>query len=356
MTDRIPVAVLGATGTVGQLLLTLLADHPWFEPRVLAASERSAGRPYGEAVRWSRPEPLPASLAELTVQRCEAGLDAPLVFCALGGDVAGPLERACVAAGQHVVSNASSHRMHPAVPLVVPEVNPTHLELLARQDLGPGRLLANPNCSTIGLSLALAPLHAAFGVEAVHVVTLQALSGAGLPGVPSLAVADNVLPFIPGEEDKLREETARLLGELTDTGIEPAALTVAAATNRVGVSDGHTLCVSVGLRRSASVEDARAALEGFAGPPEVAALPSAPERPVVLLDDVDGPQPRLHRERQAGMAVHVGRLRPCPLFDLAFVALVHNTRRGAAGGTLLLAEQALARGLLPGLEVPAPPA
>lgn len=354
---KIPVAVLGATGSVGQRFVSLLARHPWFELAALTGSERSAGRPYGEAVRWMQEEPLPAAAADLTVVATEPGLPARLVFSALGGDIAGPRESELAAAGHLVVSNASSHRMDPDVPLVVPEVNPDHLGLVdhpGRQD-GRGAILTNPNCSTIGLVMALKPLADAFGVERVSVVTLQAASGAGIPGVPSMALLDNVIPFIPGEEEKIEAETRKILGRLErgdPRRIEPAALTVSAQANRVPVLDGHTLCVSVGLTRrpersgELNVEAVADAFDRFTGEPQRRRLPSAPERPLCVTARREGPQPRLDRGRGRGMAVTVGRIRPCPLLDVRFVAMVHNTVRGAAGGALLLAELAADRGLL----------
>lgn len=348
--EPVPVAVLGATGSVGQRFVVLLAKHPWFRLVAITGSERSAGRPYGEAVDWLQSTPLPARAAGLEVLPTRPGLPARLVFSALGGDVAGPLETELAEAGHQVITNARNHRMDPDVPLVVPEVNPEHLELAAAQGFGGteggGLILANPNCSTIGLALALAPLHRAFGVRQVSVVTLQAASGAGVPGVPSMALLDNVVPWISGEEDKLENETRKILGELEGRSIRPAAVEVSAQVTRVPVVDGHTLCVSVGLERPPSPAEAEEAFAAFTGEPQELRLPTAPERPVEVTRRREGPQPRLDRERGGGMAVTVGRLRTCRLLDLRFVALVHNTLRGAAGGALLLAELALARGTL----------
>jgi aspartate-semialdehyde dehydrogenase len=239
--------------------------------------------------------------------------------------------------------------MDPGVPLVVPEVNPGHLDLVAdRLAAGGGAILANPNCSTIGLALALAPLDAAFGVERVSVVTMQAVSGAGLPGVPSLLALDNLVPWIAGEEEKIETEPAKILGRLEGGRLAPHPMVVSAAANRVAVTDGHTLCVSVALGRRAEAAELRAAWDGFAGEPQRLGLPTAPQRPVRYLDAPDAPQPRLHRDLDRGMAATVGRLRPCPLVDYKFVTLSHNTLRGAAGGAVLLAELAAARGLVPG--------
>ena len=352
MTDsqsrRIPVAVLGATGSVGQRFAAMLADHPWFEVACLAASERSAGLPYREAVRWVQPMPLPAGLAEMPVVPCEPAAigGCRLAFSALGSAVALETEKAFAAAGCWVVSNARSHRMHPQVPLVVPEVNPDHLGLAARQEFGPGRILTNPNCSTIGLTLALKPLVDAFGVEACHVVTMQGLSGAGLTGVPGMQVPDNLIPYIAGEEEKFENEAAKILGRLADEGIAPYPLPISAHCNRVPVSDGHTECVSLKLGTPASPDQVIEAWTSFSGEPQRLELPSAPRPVIHYLAEPDAPQPRLHRDLGAGMAISVGRLRPCPLLDYRFVTLSHNTVRGAAGGSILLAELAVARGLL----------
>ena len=345
---KIPVAVLGATGSVGQRFASLLADHPWFTVAFLAASERSAGLPYREAVRWVQPTPLPERLGEMPVVACrpDAVGDCRLAFSALGSAVAAETEVAFAAAGHWVVSNASSHRMHPLVPLVVPEVNPDHLELAARQRFGPGRILTNPNCSTIGLTLALKPLVDAFGVEACHVVTMQALSGAGLTGVPGMQVPDNVIPYIAGEEEKFETEAGKILGRLGDEGIAPYPLEISAHCNRVPVSDGHTECVSIRLGKPATSEQMIEAWSSFAGEPQRRELPSAPWPVIHYLTQPDAPQPRLHRDLGDGMAISIGRLRPCRLLDYRFVTLSHNTVRGAAGGSILLAELAIARGLL----------
>ena len=346
--QKIPVAVLGATGSVGQRFAAMLAGHPWFEVAWLAASERSVGLPYREAVRWVQPMPLPESLAEMPLVPCapEALGECRLAFSALGYQVALEAEPAFAAAGVWVVSNARSHRMHPRVPLLVPEVNPDHIELAARQEFGSGRILTNPNCSTIGLTLALKPLVDAFGVEAVHVVTMQALSGAGLPGVPGMQVPDNLIPFIGGEEEKFENEAAKILGRLGDDGIAPYPMPISAHCNRVPVSDGHTECVSLRLGRRAQPEEVIEAWRSFAGEPQRLGLPSAPNPVIHYLTRQDAPQPRLHRDLGGGMAISVGRLRPCPLLDYRFVTLSHNTVRGAAGGSILVAELAVARGLL----------
>lgn len=342
-TERIPVAVLGATGSVGQRFISLLETHPWFELTSVAASPKNAGRSYGEVVRWDSARPLPAAAAELVLREASAPVEEPLVFSALDAEVAGEIEAACAAAGALVVSNAASHRMDRDVPLLVPEVNPDHLDLLDVQTwAGGGGLITNPNCSTIGLVLALAPLHRAFGVRRVHVVTMQALSGAGSTGVPAMAALDNLIPYIPGEEEKLATETARILGSLAEGEVHPAPITVSAQCNRVAVLDGHTECVSVELETQPTRDQILAAWEGFSGPPQELHLPSAPTRPTLYLDAPDAPQPRVHRDLDGGMACTIGRLQPCPVLGWRFVCLSHNTLRGAAGGALLAAELAIA--------------
>lgn len=355
---RIPVAVLGATGSVGQRFVSLLLHHPWFRLAELTASERSAGRPYGEAAHWLQSEELPDEVARIEVMSThpeKAPLESRLVFSALDSSVAERVESAYAGAGHYVVSNAKSHRMDPDVPLLVPEVNAAHLGLLDHQSAhAPGALLTNPNCSTIGLVLTLAPLHAAFGVEQVHVVTMQAVSGAGLPGVPSMQMIDNMVPHIGGEEDKLETETQKILGTLDGEGarIDPAPIRVSAQCTRVPVIDGHTLAVSVKLGGTPTLDQVRDAFATYRAAPQKLGLPSAPERPVRVLADADRPQPRLDRDAEKGMAATVGRLRPCPLFDFKYVTLSHNTLRGAAGGSILVAEQALAEGRFSGLVVP----
>jgi aspartate-semialdehyde dehydrogenase len=347
MTAKIPVSVLGATGTVGQKFVRLLADHPWFEVAAVAASSASAGRPYGEAVRWRETVPLPDRVARLTVAECVPPLAGPIAFSALDADVAGPIEQAFARAGAWVVSNARNHRMDPDVPLLIPEANADHLALIDRQRAArgwPGAILTNPNCSTAALALVLAPLHRAFGVEKLVVSTMQATSGAGYPGVPSLDILGNVIPHIGGEEEKMERESRKILGTLGEAGVEPAAFAVSAHTNRVAVVDGHLETVSVGFRRGATPEEAVQVLREFAAPPCVAGLPSSPRPPVEVELRPDRPQPRLDLERGGGMAVTVGRIRPCPVLDLRLVLLGHNTIRGAAGQGVRIAELLVADG------------
>ena len=347
MSDKIPVSILGATGTVGQKFVRLLADHPWFEIAGVAASAASAGKRYGEVVRWREQVALPDRVAGLVIQECTPPLAGPLAFSALDADVAGPIEQAFARAGAFVVTNARNHRMDADVPLLVPEANADHLVLVDRQRESrgwSGAILANPNCSTAGLVLALTPLHRAFGIEKLFVSTMQAVSGAGYPGVASLDIVGNVIPHIGGEEEKLERESRKILGTLGAAGVEPAAFTVSAHTNRVAVLDGHLETVSVGFKRRVTPEEAVQALREFASPPCVADLPSSPHPPVEVDHRPDRPQPRLDLERGRGMAVTVGRVRPCPILDLRLVLLSHNTIRGAAGQGVQIAELLVADG------------
>ncbi|MFT5690527.1 MAG: aspartate-semialdehyde dehydrogenase [Planctomycetota bacterium] len=343
----IPVHVLGATGSVGQRFVALLEGHPWFELVGVTASTRSANRTYGDAVEWSLPTPIPPAARELVIQGIEQAPRAKLVFSALDASIAHLHERRLAHLGHVVVTNASTHRMDADVPLLVPEVNAEHLALLATQDFkGGGALLANPNCSTIGLSLAMAPLDTAFGLRKMVLTSLQATSGAGLKGTTARELLDNVLPYIAGEEDKLARELPRLLGSMENAQVRPLDIALSATCTRVPVVDGHTMCVSAGFSRSPTPEEASAVLAEFRGLPQELKLPSAPPAPVLVLEDQDAPQPRLHRDLGHGMASVVGRLRTCPVLDLSFVVLSHNTLRGAAGGALLVAELALATGSL----------
>ncbi len=349
MPTRIPVAILGATGTVGQKLVRLLAEHPWFEIASVAASDQSAGLRYGEVVRWRETTPLPEEVAALTVQRTEPGLPGRIAFSALDAEVAGPVEQAFAARGVFVVTNTRTHRMEPDVPLLIPEVNPDHLELLHEQRRRrgwKGGIVANPNCSTAGLVLAAAPLHRAFGLAKCFVATMQAVSGAGYPGVPSLDIVGNVIPHIGGEEEKIERETRKLLGVLTGSGVVEAPVAASVHANRVATLDGHLEVVSLGFARRAEPAEVQAVLEGFRPPPEVARLPSTPARPVEVDPRPDRPQTRLDVERGRGMTVTVGRIRPCPLLDVRLVVLSHNTIRGAAGAAIQNAELLVARGWL----------
>lgn len=337
MTRRIPVAVLGATGVVGQRLIRLLENHPWLELAAVAASERSAGWRYREATAWNLADPMPDAAAELEVLDAGADLDVAIVFSALGSGPAAELEPLHAGRGRLVVSNASHFRMHPDVPLLVPEVNPDSLALLDGQTWAPGGIITNPNCMVTGLVLALAPLHRAFGVEAMVVTSLQALSGAGYPGVPSLAAVGNVVPYIGGEEDKIESEPLKILD---------ADFPISASAHRVPVRDGHLASVHLRLRGQPSPADVESALVEFRGEPQERGLPSAPERPLLVHRAADRPQPVLDVDLGNGMTVSVGRLRRDPIFSVRFDLLVHNTLRGAAGAALLNAELAVARGIV----------
>ena len=356
--ERRRVGILGATGMVGQRFIQLLHNHPWFEITWLAASDRSAGKAYGEACKWKLDTPLPAKIAAMTVQPnvpelCEGELP-KIIFAALDADHARELEPKFAAAGCAVISNSSAFRMVSDVPLVVPEVNAGHLDLIEtqvwRRENG-GYIVTNPNCSAIGLVLALKPLEERFGIESLFVSTMQAVSGAGYPGVPSLDILGNVVPFIKNEEEKMQEEVGKLLGRVRGDHIEMLDAKVSAHCNRVPVEDGHTECVSVKFRKKATREEILAAWSEFA-PLRGQHLPTAPEVPVEFDAAVDRPQPRLDRMRGHGMAATVGRLRECPLLDWKFVVLSHNTIRGAAGAALLNAEILARTGRLDKLGVP----
>jgi len=343
---KIPVGVLGATGVVGQELVRRLDAHPFFQLTAVAASERSVGRHYGEVVHWLNPGELPATAAELEVQPVSPGLPCRLVFSALDPTTARQAEEEFARAGYTVVSNASAWRLDPEVPLIIPEVNPEHLALLSGQRFAPGALVTNPNCCVAGLALLLKPLYDAFGVTAVMVTTLQAISGAGYPGVPALDALGNVIPFIPGEEEKLQSEPAKILGAMGWGGVVPAPLRISAQVTRVPVLEGHTLSVSVQLGRRASLDEVRQVLIHWRGAPQARGLPSSPERPLVVSEAIDAPQPRRHLAAGDGMSVTVGRLRACSLLDVRLVALVHNGIRGAAGAALLNAELLVREGLV----------
>jgi len=348
--ERIKVGVLGATGMVGQRFIQLLEGHPWFEVVEVAASERSAGRPYAEVMqgRWKVQGAIPPRVAQLTIKECTPELDCRLCFSALDSSVAGPVEEEFAQAGYVVSSNSRNHRMDPDVPLLVPEVNVEHLGIIPQQRArwgSNGYIITNPNCAAIGLVMALAPLHKRFGLNKVIVTTLQGLSGAGYPGVPSLDVIDNVVPFIGGEEPKVESEPLKILGSLDGGKFVPADLTISASCTRVHVQDGHLESVSVGLSHKASPDDLIASWEEF-DPLSNQELPSAPSPPLIYRKEEDRPQPRRDRDEGKGMACVVGRLRKCPILDYKFFVLSHNTIRGAAGGAILNAEYLYKKGLL----------
>ncbi len=352
MDRRYRVGILGATGTVGQRFIQLLENHPQFEVTALAASDRSQGKAYREACAWRLPGEMPEPVKGLTVGPPVPPLDCEIVFSSLPGEIARETEEAFARAGYAVISNSSALRMDDDVPLLIPEVNHEHLALLDTQksarQLDGGMIVTNPNCSTIMLALALAPLHARFGVEAVVATTLQALSGAGYPGVASLDITDNVLPFIGGEEEKIESETLKILGRLDGARIEPAPFKVSAQVHRVGVSDGHMAAVRVKLARRAEPEEVRDAFASFTSLPQELKLHTAPPRPVLVRDERDRPQPRLDRDAGRGMSVTVGRIRRDNVLDYRFVALSHNTVRGAAGAAILNAELLAATGRMKG--------
>lgn len=349
MSRKYRVGILGATGMVGQRFIELLVDHPQFAVTAVAASDRSQGKTFGEACTWRLNGEMPDAVRSLPVQSPAPPLDCDLVFSSLPGEIARETEGSFAAAGYPVISNSSAFRMDEDVPLLIPEVNHEHLGLLARQrDKYPkgGFIVTNPNCSTIMLALALAPLHAAFGVDACVATTLQALSGAGYPGVASLDILDNVLPFIGGEEEKIETETVKILGRFNESRIEPAAMAVSAQCHRVNVADGHMAAVRVKFARKPALENLREAFTSFRSLPQELGLHSAPTAPIVIRDEENRPQPKLDRDAGNGMTITAGRIKPDSVLDYRFVVLSHNTIRGAAGAAILNAELLVALGHL----------
>ncbi len=349
MSKKLPIGILGATGVVGQRFIQMLERHPWFEVAWLAGSDRSEGKTYSEATRWRLKTPVPANVATMKVSPATPEGAPKIIFAALDASIAAELEPRFAEAGCAVVSNSSALRMHADVPLVIPEVNAEHIKLLdgqAWRKKSGGYVVTNSNCSAMGLVLALAPIYQRFGLEAVMVVTMQAVSGAGYPGVASLDILGNVIPYIRNEEEKMEEETLKLLGKLNGTRIVPAAFSISAQCNRVAVEDGHIESVSVRLKTKAKPEEIIAAWNEYRSVPQELKLPSAPERPVVYLEANDRPQPRFDVDMGAGMTTAVGRLRPCGVLDWKFTVLSHNTIRGAAGAAVLNAELLKAKGYL----------
>ncbi|NWG27125.1 MAG: aspartate-semialdehyde dehydrogenase [Ignavibacteriaceae bacterium] len=344
--QKIPVGILGATGSVGQKFIELLANHPWFEIAELCASDKSAGKKYKEAVDWFLPSQLPEKIGEILVQRCEPKLKSKVVFSGLDSNVAGEVETQFAEAGYKVISNSKNHRMDENVPLLIPEVNPEHLELLKLQKYGEGCIVTNPNCSVIGLVLALKPLLDNFGLEEVNVVTMQAVSGAGHPRVVKLDIDDNVIPFISGEEQKVETEPLKILGSLNLNKIVFNDFKISAQCNRVNVTDGHTECVQVKLKKKASAEEIIHVWQNFESVPQKLKLPLAPLKPIHYSKDESFPQPKHQRNADKGMAVSIGRLRADKIFDYNFVILSHNTVRGAAGDAILCAELMRAKGII----------
>ncbi len=345
---QIEVGILGATGMVGQQFIALLAKHPWFKVSWLGASQRSEGKAYRDAAAWRLPTPAPDDVSKLVVEQATPGNAPKVMFSGLDSSVAGDIEKAFATAGHLVISNSKNYRMDPTVPLMIPEINADHLKLLDQQEAArgwKGRIVTNPNCSVVALTLALAPLRR-FGLRSVMVTTQQAISGAGYPGVASWDILGNVIPFIDGEEDKFQPETQKILGRYQNGAIDVHPVTVSATATRVPVHDGHTVSTSVQLKEKVTPDAIIDAFNCFRGRPQELKLPSAPPQPVVYLTERNRPQPALDVNRDGGMTVTVGRLRACPVLDYKFIALGHNTIRGAAGAAILNAELMREEGML----------
>ncbi|MCF6271131.1 MAG: aspartate-semialdehyde dehydrogenase [Melioribacteraceae bacterium] len=346
MNEKIKVGILGATGSVGQKFIELLNDHPWFEISEVGASERSAGKKYIDATNWIMKNRLQKDIAELEVKECIPNFEAKLIFSGLDSAVADEIETDFANAGYFVISNSRNHRFDKDVPLMIPEVNAEHLKLIDVQPYK-GGIVTNPNCSTIGMILALKPLHDAFKIKKINVVTMQALSGGGYPGVSSMDILDNVLPYIGGEEEKMETEPRKILGKLGDGEIEfENNIIISAQCNRVAVIDGHLETIQVEFEKKPMKEEIIEAWNNFKGEPQELKLPFAPLQPIHYFEENNLPQPKLQRDLENGMAASVGRLREDPLFHYKFIVLSHNTVRGAAGGTILNAELMKAKGYL----------
>lgn len=350
MEEKLRVGILGATGSVGQRFVQLLENHPWFKITALLASDKSSGKPYKYAVNWKMNTYIPPEVANLTVYNAVSQLPCDFVFSALDSSVAGPIEEVFATNGYPVISNSKNHRMDEDVPLLIPEVNPDHIVLIKLQKkkrgYTTGFIVTNPNCSAVGLTLALKPLHDVYGVTKVNVVTMQAISGAGFPGVSSLDITDNIIPYIIGEEEKIETEPNKILGRYNNQKLEHATITISAQCNRVPVIDGHTEAVSIKLKKKTSLDSIKQTFNSFYALPQKLQLPSAPKHPIVVQDELDRPQPRLDRDRENGMSVSIGRFRPCSVFDFKFIVLSHNTIRGAAGAAILNAELLYKKGYL----------
>jgi aspartate-semialdehyde dehydrogenase len=347
--EKIPIAILGATGTVGQRFIQLLFDHSWFEITALCGSERSAGQKYGDVCQWQLEGCIPPSIAEMVVGSPEPPLPARLIFSALPSSVAKEIEPIFAKDGYVLCSNASAYRQDPNVPLIIPEINPEHLGVIKGQRKykgWKGLIVTSPNCTTTGVVMPLKPLDQAFGLKSVIAVSMQAVSGAGYPGLSYLDIIDNVIPYIRGEEEKIEQETRLLLGKMEGKSRVQSEVVVSAQCNRVPVLDGHTACLSVELSEKPGVEELVQVLKDFRSPPTVKPLPSMPEYPIIVREEPDRPQPRRDRNAMEGMAVSVGRIRPCNLFDFRMVSVVHNTLRGAASGAILNAELLVSEGYL----------
>ncbi|MGD1102683.1 MAG: aspartate-semialdehyde dehydrogenase [Terriglobia bacterium] len=346
---KLEVGILGATGMVGQRFVSLLEHHPWFEIKWLAASERSAGKTYREACNWRLRDPLPKSAWDFPVHECKPGGAPQLLFSSLDSKVAGEVEKEFAQAGHMVVSNSSNFRMEQDVPLLIPDVNPDHLELVReqrKQRHWKGMIVTNPNCTTVGLVMSLAPLEKTFGLDKVLMTSMQAVSGAGYPGIPTLDILANVVPFISGEEEKVERETRKLLGKWVDGHVKMGEFIVSAHCNRVMVEDGHTETISVALKTKATIADIVEAWRAYRSLPQERGLPSAPKHPIIVREERDRPQPKFDLNTEHGMATVVGRLRECPVLQFKYVALSHNTIRGAAGAALLNAELMKSEGYL----------
>ena len=343
MSKKIGVSILGATGPVGQRFISLLADHPFFEIEAIFASQKSAGKRYEEAVNWIIDTPLPASVAGMVIRSLNEQVPTKIVFSALPSDVAGNIELQLRSAGKYVFTNSSSNRMRPDVPIIVPEVNPEHLRVIEGKG---GFIVANPNCTTAGLVIPLKAIQNTFGIKKVLVISMQALSGAGFPGVPSLSIFDNLLPHIKNEEDKVKRESKKILGKFEDGSFKNAEFIVDARCNRVAVRDGHTEVVFVESEGKFEIEEIKEVFRNFKGMPQKFNLPTAPEDPIVVAEDPLRPQPILDRNNGKGMAITVGNIRKDEIFGLTFTLVSHNTIRGAAGGSILNAELALKLGYM----------
>ena len=346
MSEKINVGVLGATGSVGQKFISLLNNHPYFVVTEVAASDRSAGKKYKEAVNWIDDWEMPESIKDIVVKSVDDKFESKLLFSALDASVAGEVEEQLANKGHFIISNAKNHRWSYAVPLIVPEVNYEHLELIKYQKFNGGGIVTNPNCSTIGLILSIAPLHKKFGIKAINVVTMQAISGAGYPGIASLDMIDNIIPFIGGEEEKLEKEPLKILGTAENDKIINADIKISASANRVFVKDGHTEIVQLSFINKPTKEEILNTWNEYKSLPQEMNLPFAPIKPVRYYTEEKYPQPRLHKGIDKGMAAVTGRLRECNLFDFKYVVLSHNTIRGAAGGTILIAEIMFRKGMI----------
>ena len=347
MREKLSVGILGATGSVGHRLVQLLAKHPWFDLTSVCASDKSLGKRYKDAVNWTLSTPIPDGIGKLVIQACEPNLACKIVFSALSSNVAGTIEKAFADAGYVVISMAKNYRMQEDVPLVVPEVNADALELVKTQKFAKGGMIVTkPNCAVIGLALALKPLALEFGIDALSVVTMQSISGAGYPGVPSLSIVDNIIPYIEDEEEKLETETQKVLGSVKNGAIEKYPLKISAQCMRVPVTEGHleAVCLKFTAGKKVSLEEVKRAWNEFYPPVQELKLPSSPAKPLIYFEEVDFPQPKLHRDLEKGMVVSLGRLETSSLFDCKFVLLSHNTIRGAAGGAILIAELLVKKG------------